>query len=304
MSQQQRRALLLLLPLLLASGSPGTGAPPSHVKFLSMFNEGANLGALQQQAQFANLVFDSNLTALHKLWSQYNLTGFLSIQRTAGVWTKYPGYNATSVTKSGLQEGWEQNLSRVLDAAEPYLRDGSLLGIFLGDELCCGGVPFENYTAVAQAVKKRLQSTGGLVYSNECATLQASGLPGGMPTIPDAIDLISVDVYGYGPGGRMVAGGPTEHAYARKLVEAALYPRMKPHQRVLLVPGAFAQWNVSEPSTTGASGSKPSVAQQDDVISKLDGYWSWAQNDTRIAGINCCERLHALLPHPQSHPPP
>jgi hypothetical protein len=50
----------------------------------------------------------------------------------------------------------------------PMLSDGRIIGVYLGDELLCLGVPFSNYTAVADIVKARLNAAGStaFVYSN------------------------------------------------------------------------------------------------------------------------------------------
>ena len=65
------------------------------------------------------------------------------------------------------------------------------------------GFPLSNFTAVAQAVKAR----GWLTYSNECTYPFTYSPPyvGSMPAaIPDAVDIISVDIYGYARNGSMM----------------------------------------------------------------------------------------------------
>jgi hypothetical protein len=146
-------------------------------------------------------------------------------------------------------------------------------------------VPFSNYTAVAQAVKAR----GWLVYSNECIYPFTFNYTGSMPYIPDDVDIISVDIYGYGRGGQMIGDNRsgTEAAYVRSWVETVMYPRMKPHQRIMQVPGTFAAWNASRPSTSGPNGALPSPEDEKVVVDKLEEYWQWARADPRVIGINC-----------------
>ena len=68
---------------------------------------------------------------------------------------------------------------------------------FLGDELCCSGVPFANLSNVAQFAKDRMkQYGGGLVYTNECIRPVNDSFAGHIfyiPHVPDAIDLFSIE---------------------------------------------------------------------------------------------------------------
>ena len=148
-------------------------------------------------------------------------------------------------------------------------------------------MPFGNYTAVAKAVKAR----GWLVYSNECTYPFTYKPPyiGSVPAgIPAEVDIISVDIYGYGLGGRMVGDNRSgaEAAYVRSWVETNLYPRMAAHQRIMQIPGTFAAWNASHPSTTGPSGAHPSTEAEQVVLNKLEEYWQWARADPRVVGLN------------------
>ena len=151
------------------------------------------------------------------------------------------------------------------------------------------GVPFSNYSAVAKAVKARLLQTGGVIYSNECIYPFIYNYAGSMPYVPDEVDIISVDIYGYGRGGNMTGDNRSgaEAAYVRNWVESVMYPRMKPHQRIMQVPGTFARWNASHPSTTGPNGALPTAEDEQVVVDKLEEYWQWAQSDPNVIGINC-----------------
>ena len=62
---------------------------------------------------------------------------------------------------------------------------------------------------------------------------------------------------------------------------------MQPHQRIMMVPGTFAAWNASRPSTSGPNGALPSEEDQDAIIDKLEEYWQLAISDPRVIGINC-----------------
>ena len=126
-----------------AQGGPGT------VKWLTVVDPQL---APDDQHSFMNLAQCYSLPRLRDAWARYNIPGFLSLD-TAGVWDvpSYPNDcylmphgsqcpKKPAPVKTGLTSNWRANLTKLLDAAEPYLRDGSLLGIFLGDELCTNGV--------------------------------------------------------------------------------------------------------------------------------------------------------------------
>ena len=112
-----------------------------------MFNP--QLDASGIQYSFMNLAQCYDLPRLRDAYRKYKVPGFLSLD-AAGVWD-VPKYSndcylapygsgcpiKPAPPKTGLTPNWRGNLTKILDAAEPYLRDGSLLGIFLGDELLC-----------------------------------------------------------------------------------------------------------------------------------------------------------------------
>ena len=70
------------------------------------------------------------------------------------------------VERTGLEPTWEAALAQSLAKAKPHLQSKALAGIFLGDERSCGGIPFSNVTAVADAVKAflRQHAPSALVY--------------------------------------------------------------------------------------------------------------------------------------------
>ena len=58
---------------------------------------------------------------------------------------------------------------------------------------------------------------------------------------------------------------------------------MRTHQKAMVVPGTFAAYD----STTKGPVPMPSAAQQEEVIAKLQAYYSLALEDDRIIGLNC-----------------
>lgn len=94
-----------------------------------------------------------------------------------------------------------------------------------------------------------------------------------MQRVPDAIDIISADIYVINEG--------YEPAAVRKVYREHVYPALAPHQRVMQVPGLFADARLSNTTNSKV------------LLEKVNGFWDWAQNDTLVVGINpwhCTER--------------
>ena len=70
-----------------------------------------------------------------------------------------------------------------------------------------------------------------------------------------------------------------EVRHVQQFIAANVVNRMNPLQRLLLVPGLFADENVSRSGT---------LDQQDQLmVSKLNAYYAWAAKDhPRIVGLN------------------
>jgi hypothetical protein len=49
---------------------------------------------------------------------------------------------------TGLPADWELQLDAFENTIAPFVRNGTAVGIFMGDEKICQGVPLSNYTAV------------------------------------------------------------------------------------------------------------------------------------------------------------
>ena len=91
--------------------------------------------------------------------------------------------------------------------------------------------------------------------------------------IPPAFSLISVDTYaGFTPG----SSGLDEVKQAKAMYDI-IFPKLHPHQQVMLVPGTFACSNLSY---------FPLDDQAKNNVEKLEGYFSWAKQEKRIAGFN------------------
>ena len=77
--------------------------------------------------------------------------------------------------------------------------------------------------------------------------------------------------------------GAAEVAKNRKFYEEEIFPRLRPRQKALFVPGVFA----SSPSHCASENvSCPLASQAEQIVIKLDGFFQWAKNDSRVAGFN------------------
>ena len=180
-------------------------------------------------------------------------------------------------TKHSLYPDWQSATDKFITALKPHVASGKALGVFMGDEICCGGTPYSNLSSVAARLKAGLPSAW--IYTNECSEmhswpkLDADG-SGGVPAGLDAISVDFCDEHN--------TDGAAEVAKNKDFYTKEIYPRLRPHQQALFVPGVFA----SSPSHCIASNvSCPLDPQAKQIVIKLDGFFTWAKSDPKIAGF-------------------
>ena len=205
--------------------------------------------------------------ALQEGWVNMNLEGSLSDKLAAfsehGIPSFFGDVEGVFNRGKGLVSGWQTVLDEVVNSSIlPNFGPGKALrGVFLGDEICCQNVSCWD-TALAPVAARLRASLGpeAIIYTNECA-VNLSSLGG----VPADLDLISVDVYaGYLPG----SNGTDEVAAARQMYETNVFPNLRPHQQVMLVPGIFACSNQSF---------YPLEQQSLQVVTKLDAFFEWVR---------------------------
>ena len=69
-----------------------------------------------------------------------------------GVWERQP----YPYKKSGMNPNWEANLAEIISAVKPFVDNGTITGVFLGDELVDQGVYVDNVTMVANRLRAGL----------------------------------------------------------------------------------------------------------------------------------------------------
>ena len=169
---------------------------------------------------------------------------------------------------AGLCPDWEDYLNAYIAHMKPHVDSGNVFGIFLGDEIVCGGIPYANLSLVAGRLKAALPKAW--IYTNECGDV-IQGFPpitaDGGGGVPAGLDAISIDAY---------AQGAAEVVANRKRYRDEIYPKLHPHQRAVFTPGVYA---------TNCTGCNVTL-QEDYVVAKLQAYLDWAKQDPLIYGMN------------------
>ena len=141
-----------------------------------------------------------NFSSITAAFDAYNMSSF-------GVEDIWHGRSESCAARGNcVAPGWQAALRDIVAAASPHLASGAVAGLFLGDEIVCGGIPASNLSAVAAGAKHALRSAGhplALVYVNECRGTFI-GAPGRgcwdpikrpciKGKIPAGLDIISFD---------------------------------------------------------------------------------------------------------------
>jgi hypothetical protein len=182
------------------------------------------------------------------------------------------GQGVFDIAHQGLDPKWEANLAAIATALEPFLANGSCVGVFVGDEIVAShGVPFDNYSAVVSRLRG-LVGPEAILMANEGSDLwdwnQTKHDGQARFQVAPDLDFFSLDLYdGWN------ANGTWEVEMVRAIYEAEVFPAMSPTQRAFVVPGTFGC-----PGDLG-----PQAAQ---IVQKLEAYYAWAKAEPRIAGIS------------------
>ena len=181
--------------------------------------------------------------------------------------------------KNSLYPDWEAATDAFVDVLKPKIEDGTALGVFMGDEICCSGTPYANLSSVAGRLRQGL-GPAAWIYTNECSEMASWPSIGvnGTGGVPFGLDAISVDFYD-----EKNTNGTAEVDKNKKFYREVIFPRLHPHQQALFVPGIFA----SDPTHCADTGvSCPLDAQAKQIVTKLDGFFQWAKDEARIVGFN------------------
>eukprot|EP01052_Picozoa_sp_SAG31_P043601 SAG31_NODE_7316_length_1721_cov_2.074599_2_plen_323_part_01 len=182
-------------------------------------------------------------------------------------------------TNGGLKTDWRELWAGASQHYAPMIANGSAVGFMLGDEIVSSGCTCEAVALMAQAVRDDFPDVP-IYYNENVPTVQEPYF-----TLPPALSWFSFDYYHYD-------GNDTgAHVKAvRDMYEKHVYPKMLPHQKLLLVPGAFAMPVGSKnPDCTWKPNCRKTpcdLACYDEMgADDAAHYWQWAQNDTRVIGL-------------------
>jgi hypothetical protein len=255
-----------------------SATPEVHVKIFSIYGDdpagqqgivNVRLNVQPYTGTAAAPGMEFNWSSIDDSHSKYNMSSFIDISNL--VWQG----------RSGVQPGWQANIAATVQAAHSRLAGAVVAGVFLGDEIVCGGVHVENLTAVAAFCKQQLVSIGarhGLVYVNECkpSFTKPSGITG---MIPAGLDIISFDSYelanetSFAPTPWWLQEPKENKAFAK----AVIVPKLHPHQKLMVVPGFYGN-----DTATAAE----HVVQDERLLAKLEAYWTWIKDDEEVVGLN------------------
>lgn len=219
-------------------------------------------------------------------------SNFTTIQRgrAANISSLFAVHDTFFENGKGLRKDWKAAWAALQVKLEPYLQDKSVVGFFVGDELFPGKISVQDFMTALQALQTMKAKYPWLVtWENEGGTRWVKDFKQG---IPAELDIISFDDYYMWPQGT----GTTPQGQAdghRKFYEDEVYPLLKPHQKVYLVPGAFG----THDPRAGPMPSPYSHGNQtycyDVTFDSCDRYMAdqasafaaWAFEDPRVAGI-------------------
>ena len=229
---------------------------------------------------------------------------------------------ATAADNRGLCKNWRQRWQHVHTWLQPWIKNGTFVGVNFGDELIGSGLHLADLTAAVNFVRSSWPEA--VLYYNEDFSVMVSGFTGldeKIPTppgggewkMPDELDLFSVDQYcGFnhctpegtpphpcelnGPGSGPAYNfsyDPACATHLRGYYERLIYPRLGPRTKVLAVPGAFAPAKGAHspycPYSEGPACLNPLNASLDvyDTFWAKHAHelWNWAQDDPRLVGF-------------------
>ena len=108
--------------------------------------------------------------------------------------------------------------------------------------------------------------------------------------VPASVDWVSCDLYQdpttnkTGPWPWDPSPTVSEATAKRYIAEHHIYPKLHPHQKVVMLPGLF--------------GNRSDEWTDDWLVAKVQEYWAWGKEDTRVAGF-CGYHYNTRTVYPQ-----
>ena len=178
-----------------AGVAPAARQPGSHLRVMTFYGGTADeLGGWTNVLRPAAGVADCANVTITETW------GMKLFVHLPGIFDKHRRQNTTG--HPGLHPDWINVTDDFIASVKPHVASGCVLGVFMGDEVCCGGVPYLDMSVVAARLKAGLPDA--LIYVNECTELQSwpklecRGAGAGLRCtggVPSGLDIISIDLY-------------------------------------------------------------------------------------------------------------
>ena len=285
--------LKLLLLLFAPLSSVGVS---SHLRYMSPYD--LPVAECASAHTWVNLLQTQSLTDA-VLCKSHGIPAMLDIGKLMWVYSK-PGMNGKScflVPGGCLRDDWEKNWQKLRADVAPLVANGTVVGFDLGDELLCHSLSLGNLTTVADAVREAFPTAD--IWWNECGHTASDTKPWQLPDgtaagAPASISLFSIDF----PYATVKSDPPIWNdsvvtlptaSMMRAYVEQYVYPKLHPHQSVILLVPAFGSRCAAvakanqEPLPPSVC---PTLACNDErAAAIIAGYFKWAQEDTRVAAI-------------------
>eukprot|EP00658_Telonema_sp_P-2_P080002 TRINITY_DN7880_c0_g1_i3.p1 TRINITY_DN7880_c0_g1~~TRINITY_DN7880_c0_g1_i3.p1 ORF type:complete len:300 (-),score=65.43 TRINITY_DN7880_c0_g1_i3:370-1269(-) len=244
---------------------------------------------LSETSEFTNLQFGPNATEL--------VAGFRN--GVKGL------YAMRDVLYEGnkLRKDYQDRLAAAVPEVKALLENGTIIGIFMGDELIWNCMSDEDLHQGVDAVRAAFpRENGTIIWQNEAAMRPPTytdhcGRPHLSYKIPEGLDWYSVDIYHMDGASNGWVNNQVEGYYNK-----FIFPNLTANQRVAVVPGFFGSDVNHFPNGTYVCNRTCY-----DAMCALDagGFWSWAQRDERVAAIfpwnwnGCptCNGSHWTPPH-------
>ena len=219
----------------------------------------------------------------------YNATGKPGILELEGVFfTAATKPLRGMVMKPGGAAAWKTLAAEI----KPLVEKKVIIGFMLGDEIVWNGVSWQDLNNTALLVKSTFPDA--FLYYNEggaplWGNYNVNHKKTEYPHIPDAVDYVSTDDYGTINTGGMNASAIKKLANAPNQYKRFIYPRLLPHQKVFVVPQAYAGAITGYcPAVKSFSAPTPTdlAAMDDCLLNQTIGYLRWIDADDKIVGLD------------------
>ena len=189
---------------------------------------------------------------------------------------------------AGLRKDWQHAWSALQTKLEPLIEARTVVGFFVGDELFPGKIQYSDFLTALKAMQTMKDKYPWLVtWENEGGTNWPSYFKDG---VPDELDIVSFDDYYLYD---KTASPQSQADGHRRFYESSIYPLLKPHQKVYLVPGSFGTHQASlgpqPPRYPFGNASYCYSATFDGcdryMADQANAFAAWAFEDQRVAGI-------------------